>query len=162
MSDAELLRRIIEELHAYATSGPRSDKPRLGVLFRAVGAGDRQAIYHKLVDFFGPAGLLDNLALYGVDDDYHYVFDSESVTHVWNRHTDPIAEQQHGQLPLEVTDLGRIPTVVRPGNIVEFAVVKGTPRIVFAETANEGRIVVVLEIQRGRRWLVVRTAYKRK
>jgi hypothetical protein len=162
LDDDERLRQVILELHAYAMAGPREGQRRLGVLFRQAVAGDREGIANKLIEHFGASSLLENSAVYGVDERYHFVFDSESVAHVWNRHSDPVAEPQHGQVPLERGDLGRIPAALRPRNIVEFGLTKGMPRIVYEESVADGTMVVVGEVQHGRQWVVVRTAYKRK
>ena len=162
LDDASLLSKIILELHGYASAGAGVNPPPKGVLFRRVTAGEREAIGRLLIDHFGPSELLERAAMFGIDESYHYVIDSRGIAHAWNRHADPTAERQQGQIPIELADLRQIPEIIRQRHIVEFREVKGTPRLVYEHVTEAGVLVLVMEIQRARRWIALKTLFRRK
>ena len=162
LNNDDLLGRVIGELHGHAMTEAAAGPSPVGVLFRQVTAGERERIGYRLVDQFGPSRLLEASAVFGVEEGYHYVVNSRGIAHAFNRHSDPTVERLHGQLPLDLADLTRVPQAVQPRNIVAFSEAKGMPRIVYEDRSTGSTLVVVLEIQGSRKWLMMKTAYKRK
>ncbi len=63
-------------------------------------------------------------------------------------------------IAITASDICRVPEVVRSQNIVEFSVAKGKPRIVYAQSFNDGTLRVVEEIQ-AVAGLAFKTCYKK-
>ena len=162
LNDDATLVRVLAELHAYSLSSAGVNLPPAGVLFRHVGTGEKERVVHRLIELFAAAKLMDQSATAGLDETYHYVINSRGMTQAWNRHSDPVGERQHGQKPLDPSDGARVPQAIQARNIVAFGVVNGTPRVVYESRSDSGTLVVVVEIQHGRKWLAMTTAFKRK
>lgn len=162
LDDDAQLNRVFAELLEYALEGSVDGRRRLGVVFRQVTGRDRAGVGHKLVEHFGAPAFLELASVYGIDESYCYVIDSEALAHAWHRHGDQTAEELQGQTALIADDLNGITDVVRPINIQEFSVVKSVPRIVYESVVARGLMRVVLEVQHGRKCLVVRTVYLRR
>jgi hypothetical protein len=162
LDDPRRLAGVLTELLSYALAEPAAARPRIGVVFRKVSVADKETLQRSLMREFGADAILDKSELFGLDETYHLAADSEAVSHAWARHSDSTAEERRGQLPVTAADLQQLPDVMRTGNIKSFEQIKGMPRIVFEKSGRTGTFIAVAEIQRSRRWLVLKTFYKRK
>ena len=158
--DADRLRLAIGEL--YAAANQTTAPARHGIVFRVVTSEDRQAIHWRLQALLGVDQFLDNAGIFRIEPGYWYVLDTDAIRHACNRHTDEGLEARHGHAALSPEDFTHIPRIVDPRNISEFRVAKATPRIAFSGIVPGGVLVVVCEVQSGRKMLTVKTAYKQR
>ena len=101
------------------------NRPRCGIVFRVVDVNEQQAIAHKIQNLAGLDAF--NKGVFQVRTGLWHVMDDSHMSHSSNRHSDPHVEAMRGQLPLSLDDFHRIPEVIRPRNIVEFAFIKRMP-----------------------------------
>lgn len=158
LNNPDSLRGAIDELHQYANNNREQKRPRMGIVFREVDEREQTAIMHKLCDQFG-RDVAEHDAAFSIRVGQWHLIDDSTISHACNRHA--ITEGAHKHSLLTREDFQRIPDVVNPRYIREFATVKNMPRIVYEQDYGELALVVVQEIQ-ARAGLAVKTAYRRR
>lgn len=150
------LRQAVDELLDYATRNREPNRPRRGILFRVVEPWEQQAIMHRLCDFFGDR-VGEHDRAFSVPIGHWHLMDDSAVSHACNRHA--FTETPHHRLALGREDFHRIPEVVNPRNIREFAMTGRRPRIIYERQSDRFALVVVQEIQT--KTIVVKTVYRK-
>ncbi|HVT89928.1 MAG TPA: hypothetical protein VHD56_13825 [Tepidisphaeraceae bacterium] len=158
LDDAATLNGAIEELHHYASESKSPNRPRRGIIFRVVTPGEREAFIEKLIQFFGSKNLASQLDIYSYPVGHPHLIDDSLMSHASNRHS---IETVHGHIAVTIEDYLRIPEIVRPKYIREFAFTRQMPRIVYERMYNNCTIVVIQEIQ-AKAGLSVKTIYKKR
>lgn len=160
--DQATLRLAIAELHDHVSAGNPSPYPKgFGIIFRIASSGECEGVRQQVHRVFGPSAFLEHVEIFGVTPGQWHLLDNEHIAHSCNRHSDAQIEAKCGHVPIGVADFQRIPDVVNPLNIVEFRKKGDSPRIAYARQYDDGRLIVVEEIQR-KRGLVFKTMYKQK
>lgn len=159
LNNAAMLRAAIEELHTYANGNREAGRPRRGLVFRVVEAWEQEAFVQKLHNLYGSKHPWCREGKFFIPLGHLHIIDDSLMSHACNRHA--ITEGTHPHLILSIDDFRRIPEVVNPRNIVEFAFEKGMPRVIYEKAYEQKVLVVVQEIQASA-GLAVRTAYKKR
>jgi hypothetical protein len=158
ITDAQILRAAIAELHDYANNNRVPNRPRRGIVYREVEQWEFDALQNKLFTFYGEKRL-DELSLFRFTVGHHHIIDDSTVSHACNRHA--ITEGAQPHLLLTLADFQLIPEVVNPRYIGSFSVTKDKPRIVYERELN-GQTLVVVEEVRLRAGFAAKTAYKKR
>jgi hypothetical protein len=158
LDDASALRGAINELHDYANNIREPNRSRKGIVFRVVDVNERTAIVHKLCDRFG-SDVSKHDGIFCIPVGHWHLIDDSVTSHACNRHA--ITEGAQNHLLLTKEDFQRIPDVVNPRYIREFATAKNMPRIVYEREYDDFALVVVQEIQ-AKAGLAVKTAYRKR
>jgi hypothetical protein len=158
LDDQVTLRAAIRELYEYANNQRSATRPRRGIIFRVVSAGERQAFIGKLEQFFGTKNLSGQESVYGVPIGLWHLIDDSFMSHVVARHS---TETDATLVPVTLDDLVLIPDLINPRWIREFAFTKKMPRVVYETRHGESTVVIVQEIHTNV-GLAVKTIYRKK
>jgi hypothetical protein len=128
---------------AAAGSGGRAVKAELGV------------VPTWLVVAAAPLGL--------VLEGYRFVLDDSGVAHVRKNHGDPVVEASRGQIAVTDDDLFRLRELLAlPDRVVIGGVDKERlPTLLFVAAGVDGSTLIVEQVRRRRRELVLKTMWKR-
>lgn len=155
LDQPETLRLAFGEMYDFVADGNLLSSGRAGVIFRTVSDGERDALNVSVQKVCG-----DVNAACGNTAGFRHLLDVNHIRHICNSHGNAEAERARGQIAVAKEDFYRIPEVVLPYNLVQCILAADSPRLVYSRECEGASLVVVEEIRRARKELVVITLYK--